>query len=393
MNDLDEKIKSILHQRLDIPEEYDNMIINTLNNLPEKDSLPTIRRNKFKLSFAAVCCTIFLTTSIVFANDIGEFVKNIFNYNNGIDKAVQNGYIDNPNVETIKSNGTTITAKNFLMDDCNLSFNFNINVENNDINSTEFLDMIITDEDNNILYCEDKNAFNKYCQEHNLNYEYGKYNEKYLSIVYEWKAKKRPENNINMIYNISTDKFPKSKKLFINVSQMKCKKENDEKEIILNGDWNIELNVPEKFYNRECAVYTVTNCNDSRIDVTNIAVYNTGTKFEFVANFDSVYNEDDSEDVKQQKINDFYSWYSNNIKKDIKLINNEYIEDENGNKFYAIGSTTEDKAINYEKDGKFSYSQVFDFIKYEESNKLKIAFNLNLFNENKDIVIELERKS
>ena len=48
MNDLDRRIKSILNEKLEIPEKYDNMIFNTLDSLPEKEQLTLVSRNKFK---------------------------------------------------------------------------------------------------------------------------------------------------------------------------------------------------------------------------------------------------------------------------------------------------------------------------------------------------------
>lgn len=399
MNDLDRRIKSILNEKLEIPEKYDNMIFNTLNSLPEKEQLTLVSRNKFKISFATACCILCLATSIVFAEEITAFIKHIFNYSKGLDKAVESGYIENTNIETIKSNGTVITAENFLMDDFNLSFTFKVDLENqellNDTSKIEFLDLLITDEENRILYCEDKERFNEYCTNNNLDYKYREFNENYISSGMNKYIKNKEDNEISAIYNLYADKFPKSKKLFIDVSKIKCASEKNENssEVILEGNWNIELDVPEKFYNRECAVYTVTSCSEPTINVTDMTVYNTGTRFEFVADINSIYDETDSEEVKQDKIREFNIWYKNNIKENIQIISYEYIEDENGNKYYPIRSNTSDKNIKYEANGELSYYQTFDLIQYENVNKIKIHFKINLQNETKEVVIDLERNS
>ena len=394
MKKLDREIKSILNQKLEIPEKYNDMIYYTLRNLPDKENLPVIKRNKLKLSFATICCILLLTTSVVFASEITEFVKNIFNYSRGIDKAIENGYIENSNIETVKSNGTTITAKNFLMDDFNLSFTFDVKLENEEVLKTsniEFLDMIITDEENNILYCEDEERFNEYCKNNNLNYTFSKYNEKYIDTGMNKYIKSEQKDETSIIYNLYANMFPRSENLYIYVSKIKCLNTYNNKEVILEGNWNIELDVPEKFYNRECAIYTVTYCSEPEINVTDIAVYNTGTKFEFTANFQPIYNEQDIETVKEQKMDEFTNWYMNQDINDKRIVNNEYIEDEKGNKYYPIKNNIDDKNIQYKMNGEFNYSQIFDLTKYEDVNKIKIHFNLNLPYENKDIVIELER--
>lgn len=395
MNDLDRRIKSILNEKLEIPEKYDNMIFNTLNSLPEKEQLTLVSRNKFKISFATACCILCLATSIVFAEEITAFIKHIFNYSKGLDKAVESGYIENTNIETIKSNGTVITAENFLMDDFNLSFTFKVDLENqellNDTSKIEFLDLLITDEENRILYCENKDRFNEYCINNNLDYKYREFNESYISTGDSWYNKNKQNNEISIIYNLYGDKFPKSKKLIIDVSKIKCTSENSE--VILEGDWNIELDVPEKFYNRECVVYTVTSCSEPTLTVTDMTVYNTGTKFEFKANFESIYKESDNDEIKNEKTSEFFEWSKNNIQKGLEVVNNIYLEDESGNKYYPIRSNIDDKNTIYEINGKISYYQTFDLIKYEKVNKLKVYFNLNLYNENKSIIIEFKRNT
>lgn len=396
MKKLDREIKSILNQKLEIPEKYNDMIYYTLRNLPDKENLPVIKRNKLKLSFATICCILLLTTSVVFASEITEFVKNIFNYSRGIDKAIENGYIENSNIETVKSNGTTITAKNFLMDDFNLSFTFDVKLENEEVLKTsniEFLDMIITDEENNILYCEDEERFNEYCKNKSLDYKYGEFNEKYISTGDSWHNKDKQKNEISMIYNIFANKFPRSKKLYINISKIKCISEEDtnSKYKILDGNWNIELDVPEKFYNRECIVYTVTYCSEPTLDVTDMTVYNTGTRFEFNMETEPIYYESDSKEIKEEKMEELTKWYENNTKENKKIINDIFIKDDKGSKYYPVISNADDNIIKYKSDGKLSYEQTFDFIKNENVNKIKIQFNLNLPYKNQDIVIELER--
>lgn len=82
-----------------------------------------------------------------------------------IDDAIEHGYIDKPNMEYIDSNGTELKINQVLMDDYNLSLEMSIKlsekVNTESIDEISFQDMIITDENNNILYCEDSALFLK----------------------------------------------------------------------------------------------------------------------------------------------------------------------------------------------------------------------------------------
>lgn len=61
-------------------------------------------------------------------------------------------------------------------------------------------------------------------------------------------------NTINLVYNFYAKKYPKSKKILINLSKILCSYED--KDIIINGNWQIEYEVPEKFYNREAYIHS-----------------------------------------------------------------------------------------------------------------------------------------
>ena len=121
---------------------------------------------------ATACASLVLVTGIVLATNIKTIQTQIRGLGKGIDSAVEHGYIANPEMDYQNSDTTVnygkkidninIEAKieDILMDDHNLSTKFNfkfeekisqyINLEN--IHNIELPDLIITDEENRILY-------------------------------------------------------------------------------------------------------------------------------------------------------------------------------------------------------------------------------------------------
>lgn len=398
MNKIDRQINLLLNNEknnISIPDKYNTMIYETLRNLPERNVVKIKRRetnnsSKTKILVAAACCTMFLTTGIVFADEITRAVKNIFNYSKGVEKAIENDYIEVPAQQIAESNGINIEVKNFLMDDYDLSFTFKVHVEDtelfNKISNINLNDMIITDEENNILYCEDKEKFDKYCQTNNFNYTFGEYNEKYFETEYENYISNKNENTIYLIYNLNADKFPKSKSINIDVSNIKFEL-TENTEAILNGDWNLKLDVPEKFYNRECEIYTVESCNNPNVLVTDFSVYNTGTNISLEMNTES----DLDKDINDEET--FKNWYKELRENKKKIVTEFYLQDELGNKYFPVENSSDDGIIHYEMDGNIIVNQKFDFTTYDGLGRMKLYIKFNLYDQESNAEIELKNNA
>ena len=403
MNKTDRQINLLLNNEknnISIPDKYNTMIYETLKNLPERNVVKIKRRetnnsSKTKILVAAACCTMFLTTGIVFADEITRAVKNIFNYSKGVEKAIENDYIEVPAQQIAESNGINIEVKNFLMDDYDLSFTFKIHIDDtelfNKISNINLNNMIITDEENNILYCQNKEMFDKYCETNNLDYVYGEYNDKYLSAERENYISSKNENDIYLIYNLNTNKFPKSKSINIDIPNIKFEL-TENVEAIANGDWNLKLDVPEKFYNRECEIYTVESCNNPNVLVTDFSVYNTGTNISLEMNTKSIYKSSDENGTQELNKESFKDWYNQHTKNGIKVVSEIYLEDENEDKYYPLNNSTEDKSIKYNYDGTINVRQKFDLTTNDNCKSLVLKFNMNLMDSSEPVEIKLIKK-
>lgn len=259
----------------------------------------------------AACLFLTLSTGIVFAKDIKELVINKFGLGEGIETAVENGYIEVVDMEyeassdineefDIKENegiildniNAEIKIEDFLMDDYNLSADFSIKLENQMSNYLEidksvkitFPDLIVIDENNNIIYENStKERFDSFCKENGINYCHREYNENYmnsgLNTFLNYVEKNNEVCNISSKYNMYTStEYPKSKHLKFNINKIKFEKKNGEEEIeyIVVGSWNIDLDVPEKMYNRTAEHYKVINSENERFNIYSAKVTDTG---------------------------------------------------------------------------------------------------------------------
>ncbi len=393
--DFENKLKDAFSQHIELSHSYQNMVRTTLREQKRKKSI----KLKAIRTLATSCACVVLVTSFVYAKDISKWINYFFDNSKSIDTAIENGYIEEPDMEYISSNGTDARVENFLMDDYNLSFTLDIKFGDN-VNVSEILDvtipdLLITDEENRILYCGDKEMLTDFCAESNMNYEYKIFNENYINsgINNFIRSKNEETNSIEVVCNLQGDKYPKSEKMKINFEKIGILKQNNENNnIFVIGNWKLALDVPDKFYNREEIVYTIKSCNYDDIYIDEFSVKNTGTTFAFHTKVDPVYNESDTEDVKREKNKKMYEWYCSEIEKNKGFAINEYIEDDNRNQ-YTVSTIYMDKArTEYTMSGDFIYYKIFNFTKYDITNNLKINFTLNFPNETRDVVIELERR-
>lgn len=405
MDEFEKNIKDVLSQNIDIPEHYTNAI-KTAFNKKSRHSY-----NLVKVA-AVICIGIITTGGIAFATKkyIENIKENSFGIGKEIDNAVENGYIQNTNMDYVSSKtlageqytiGTKIT--DFLMDDINLSTHFefeftdSINeiVDLTNLTNIEIVDLIVTDENNNIIYNNDKESFEKFCIENNLPYKFNEFNEHYNSNGLNNFINYKNENKIVFTYNMYTSgQYPKSKQLNFLFTKIKLQeKENDI--IILEGNWKFSIDVPEKMYNRQTISYKVTSCSNSDFNITTATLYED--RFEIGTVISNIQKPDDSKFIEFS--NHYPEGINGNVDEEVKKeferlykeilppIGEEYIENQDGKKFEVSSSPSKREKCNYIENNKLDLYITFAMTKYEATNKLKITIYLK----NEPVVIELEK--
>lgn len=301
--------------------------------------------------------------------------------------------MENINYEYFDSKNTNIAINKVYMDDYSLNIEFNISLENNnftDITDLEFIDMIITDENKNILYCENQEKFNEYCLQNNLNYKWKNNNENYINSGSSFYIQSQNLNNISLVYKFNASNFPKSKTLSIDFTKIKL---SSNKNVILSGNWIIDHNVPAEYYNREALVYKVEECSNPNFKIEDVIVTNNVTKLimQTEEKPDLPYDENDDEETKNRKIDEALNESLNDTFEDFQnrdKFKNEYIENENGEKFYPANSSSEDSGYSNTEMKYLNYWQTFDMPSKKATDKLTIYINYK----GEDLYIKLKRK-
>lgn len=411
MKDLDDFITNIVTKEITEPEKYEQAIRTAFDK-------KTYKKSNFAKIAVTVCSLLIVITGITYATDVKEMViKYFFGCNEGIDVAIENGYIDEQEKEYVTSEeieatinnisidayNTEIGLKNMLMDDHNLNFTLSIKVsENIDISNLMTVRVnrfIISDENNNIIYCDFKNFFDEYCQKNNLDYDYYESDCCFNSIENYIVNRDTNSNTIDMVFNISNSgdyQYPKSKKLNIIIEELYMGEEDyypNNEPIYLKGNWNLTFDVNEKFYNRESINYSVKKCDYDDINVTQAKLDNTGFIFKCTLLKEPLYNDNISQEEKYRIISEFQEYY---FKEEYgwivpDYITNCYLEDELGNKYYTPESGIEMPYIWDFTKGELYYKTGFTYTQNEQTDKIKIYFTINLPDDVRDVCIELEK--
>ena len=161
----------------DKPDDFDKMLFDYYDNKNEEVPLSTQNtiENAFKDKHKEKSTTIILlkrvaifilcigivTATTVYAKDIINFITNIFiNSTPGIDKAVDNGYVQNVDMDFITYNNIGVKVDYVLMDNNNLdiSFVYKYYDDNIEIDNISFNTLSIKDENNNMLFWLSENA-------------------------------------------------------------------------------------------------------------------------------------------------------------------------------------------------------------------------------------------
>lgn len=388
-NDFDEKIYNYFAENKEIPQNVKNSINNTKLNGNMKNKFNIY--NFWKVAVATLSITT-LSTGIVFAKDIEEFIKNMFNDKPGIETAIENGYSYEDTVsDSSISQNIKVSTQDMIMDD----YTFNINIlvefdENIDLTEVKKIytpDIFFIDENDNVLsYSLETNAAKQFFEKKGINNCDNEFVINHsINSTLDSGYEKKANNSIVLTYSssISEGKFPKSKKIYAGFNTLILKNEDtfEAEGQTINGNWLVEIDVPEKFKNRNSISYQVVDCNDDSIykDTIIANVSETGMKFEM----EMYWGDYEYWHKKTEKLRNEGNIF------DSQLIKQEesYIENENGERFYTSLISGE-SGYSFTTDGKLYKRDTFNITKYNITNKLKVIYTTI---DNEQLIIELEK--
>ena len=372
-----------------------------------------------------ICCLSI--TGIVFAKDISTKVyDNFFMTGKGMETAMNEGYIENTDMEYENANTTVentetgemiedvetkVKVSELVMDDFNLSITFDVELSEkakdivtaDEVWEFNFPDLVISDENNIVLYCPSGVRYEEFSKEKNLRLNYDEAMDKkmYIGSGVNIIPIEREGNHVKVVYNIYTggdSHYPKSKTLTIDMSKINISQNEQalmgEEEITLTGDWHFDVEVPEKMYKRQSVVYTQIDTTDEDYQVESATLYDTGMeitakiKTEPKPKYPSFLEHDfydslsDDDPLKNEDILGYISWkerQTDAYKEYHKKINELteitiYLANENGEKFTLVQGPNENGSIGVNEEGILTFEGMFDITKYNEAEKIIVHF-------------------
>lgn len=275
MNNIDNLIENTIQKQIYEPQEFEQAILTAF----ETKKHTIIHSNIIIKFISLISAFIAITAGVVFAKDISKWINNIFKpetTSNGIIQMAEEGYIQNTNMDFIEDNGISIKIDSILMDDYNLDIAFEVKTEENikPIYNIEISDLIISDENNNIIYCsyDRVDLYEDFCKKHNIEFSNKNMHNNYTNEGYQTEVIERTDNSVKFLYKLYSTGYPKSKKLIfdfknINIISSVENISNNRVSQNLKGKWRIEVDLPEAFYNRKNLIYSVKDKSDKKSNV------------------------------------------------------------------------------------------------------------------------------
>lgn len=261
----------VLGQNINVPKSFTNSILTFDYKKKTKKTVKLYRKlavafSFFIISMSLVVCAYTINESYKAKSSIG-FV------NKSLEKAVEGGYIQNIDMDYAYSNKIGAKIDYIIMSDYNLNilFDFDISQSKNINRGADIQDLLIYDENNNIIFCYNKKAYKEFCKKNKLEY-IDNFSEQQCANGYGVQTIELDEKNNKTLYTIRATKgFPKSKKLYI---QFKTICFNREQNTRIKGNWNLELNLNEQFYDRDTIKYKLKEQSN---DIELISANSTAT--------------------------------------------------------------------------------------------------------------------
>lgn len=389
MNNIDNLIENVIQKPIYEPQEFEQAILTAF----ETKKHTIIHSNIIIKFISLISAFIAITAGVVFAKDISKWINNIFKpetTSNGIIQMAEEGYIQNTNMDFIEDNGISIKIDSILMDDYNLDIAFEVKTEENikPIYNIEISDLIISDENNNIIYCsyDRVDLYEDFCKKHNIEFSNKNMHNNYTNEGYQTEVIERTDNSAKFLYKLYSTGYPKSKKLIfdfknINIISSVENITNNRVSQNLKGKWRIEVDLPEAFYNRKNLIYRVKDKSDKKSNVILKEAIGTYTEMHIeltIKKYGKVY------EPTEQGLDNFLKEISNVPENDIIAT----LENQNGKIFEIVTLNKEGgNGRIYHPNGDVTCYFTFPITRNEYTNILK----LNLTIRDKKVTINLSK--
>ena len=376
MNNIDNVIENVMQKPIFEPIEFEQAIMTAF----EKKRKNKIYSDVITKIITAIITIITITTNIVFAKDIYDWIYNIFNSkttSRGIIKMSEEGYLQNVDMEYVGNDVSSLKIENIVMDDYNLDIVFKVKTKEKIEATTGIFipDLIISDENKNLIFCDYNNLkeYEKYCKENDIEYSNMNMHNNITNCGYNIEIIEQTEDSIRFLYKMYSTKYPRSKKLQIRFETISINKTNNNTSKTLKGNWNIEIDLLEKFYNREVKTYIVKDNSDKGNNAILKKAEATNTEMQIDLKIKGVLERvEENEEGADKRLEDMFKKFNG-----YEVIDDATIENENGESIKTIVSSKEDNFSKvYNSNGDIDVHMCFGITKNEQTDKLKLKIRV-----------------
>lgn len=302
MDRLDEKLQELFSQEEKVPEGFEKAMRNALKGGVSMEKKKNKKWVKL-LGAVAMVCIVGLTVPSINAKikwniEYKEFENREVAYTFGtVKEAIDNGYEENIAMEYVYQDGIGVKIDSLMITDDFFSMDVNFKFdENMEINTETFaFGCAVYDDEKNVYAISERikpnqkvlNYHKKFYKEENITYDKNDIYKMHLADSFGQGIRKSTKENIIAHTTMTSSVgFPKSKKLYIRIFDigyvmrdvdMETRKINAEEDFVIsNADWKLEIEVPEKFYERETISYHLAEEIEG-LELNKLEVSDTGT--------------------------------------------------------------------------------------------------------------------
>lgn len=197
-----------------------------------------------------------------------------------ISEAITDGYVENIDMEYIYSDGVGFKINSFSMsdNDINLTFDFKLNDKTKLNGEMMEYAYILYNENNEVYYINkgtNRNLLKEFKKDTNIKLANKDLDLHFLTGQSVYVTYTEDNLVVNELMS-AKDYFPKAKKLYLKVVGIGYKTENERYKKLSNSEWNIELNIPDKFYLDSSICYDAKE-NIEGIHIEKLQVSGTST--------------------------------------------------------------------------------------------------------------------
>ncbi|WP_066889990.1 DUF4179 domain-containing protein [Clostridium nigeriense] len=339
--DIDKKVENELKRDVEIPQSVLNKINNAFNEIRIEENEVTKSIFKFNKKLVVSFIAIFIIGTIIVNPKVIAGINSLFK-DKGVQKAANNGYIQEVKENVVNNNGISIKIDDVVADQTKIAISFTFKFEDVDkLKNVAGMQLGLNVKDNN-----DRIIF-----EH---LEEGIHTPYYIGMESNIDISNKDNGEIKYYLKMySTDGQLKDvNSLSIKIDEIKLYEEDMRNNKKIEGEWNLSLNLDEKFINGESLKYNPINNNDI-VNIVSAEAYPTGLLLQFTIN-SSI---------------------------DENIINRVSIIDENGNEFDRFNSAR----MNTISNGGVEISMMFDLTTFDNLNEFKMIVKGV---DNEDIVLD-----